>query len=35
MQGHENETAAEDEVKPQVIKPEHTAAIASLLAINL
>jgi hypothetical protein len=35
LQGHENETAAEDEVKPQAIKPEHTAAIARLLAVNL
>ena len=31
LQGHENETAAEDEVKPQALKDEHVAAIASLL----
>ncbi len=33
LQGHENETAAEDEVKPQVLKDEHVAAIARLLAV--
>jgi hypothetical protein len=33
LQGHENETAAEDEVKPQQLKPEHVAAICSLLAL--
>lgn len=31
LQDHENETAAEDEVKPQVLKEEHVAAIAKLL----
>jgi hypothetical protein len=33
LQGHENETAAEDEVKPQMLKDEHVAAIARLLAV--
>lgn len=32
LQEHENETAAEDEVKPQVLKESHLAAIAGLLA---
>ena len=32
LQGHEDETAAEDEVKPQQLKPEHVAAIGRLLA---
>jgi len=32
VQGHENETAAEDEVKPQELKEEHLAALARLLA---
>ena len=32
IQGHEDETAAEDEVKPQAMKAEHVAAIAGLLA---
>lgn len=32
LQEHENETAAEDEVKPQVLKDAHLAAIAGLLA---
>ncbi|KQT11221.1 hypothetical protein [Ramlibacter sp. Leaf400] len=32
LQEHENETAAEDEVKPQVLKEAHLAAIAALLA---
>jgi hypothetical protein len=32
LQDHENETAAEDEVKPQELKDEHVAAIARLLA---
>lgn len=32
IQGHEDETAAEDEVKPQQLKDAHLAAIASLLA---
>ena len=31
VQGHENETAAEDEVKPQVLQDAHVAAIAKLL----
>lgn len=31
LQDHENETAAEDEVKPQVLKEEHLFAIAKLL----
>ena len=34
LQGHENETAAEDEVKPQQLKDEHLAAIARLLAVE-
>jgi hypothetical protein len=33
LQAHENETAAEDEVKPQVLQEGHLAAIAGLLAI--
>jgi hypothetical protein len=33
LQGHENETAAEDEVKAQVISEQNVAAIAKLLAI--
>jgi hypothetical protein len=33
LQDHENETAAEDEVKPQPLKPEHLAAIARLLGV--
>jgi hypothetical protein len=33
VQGHENETAAEDEVKPQVLKDAHVAAIARLLTV--
>jgi hypothetical protein len=32
VQDHENETAAEDEVKPQELKPEHLAALVALLA---
>jgi len=32
VQGHENETAAEDEVKPQQLKDEHLAAMAKHLA---
>lgn len=32
LQDHEDETAAEDEVKPQQLKDEHVAAIAKLLA---
>ena len=31
IQGHEDETAAEDEVKPQQLKEAHLAAIAGLL----
>lgn len=31
LQDHEDETAAEDEVKPQVVKESHLAAIAKLL----
>lgn len=34
LQGHENETAAEDEVKPQVLKDEHLAAIAKHLDLG-
>jgi hypothetical protein len=33
LQGHENETAAEDEVKPQTLSDAHLAAIASLLSV--
>jgi hypothetical protein len=33
LQNHENETAAEDEVKPQTLEDAHLAAIASLLAV--
>jgi hypothetical protein len=33
VQGHENETAAEDEVKPQVLKDAHVAAMARLLTV--
>lgn len=32
VQDHENETAAEDEVKPQVLRVGHLAAIAEHLA---
>jgi hypothetical protein len=32
LQDHENETAAEDEVRPQVLRESHLAAIAKLLA---
>ena len=32
LQAHENETAAEDEVKPQQLQDAHVAAIARLLA---
>ena len=32
LQAHEDETAAEDEVKPQQLKDENLAAIARLLA---
>lgn len=34
LQDHENETAAEDEVKPQVLQDAHLAAIVRLLAIG-
>lgn len=34
VQGHENETAEEDEVKPQVLKEEHLAALVRLLALD-
>ena len=34
LQEHENETAAEDEVKPQELKDEHLAAIAGLLGVR-
>ena len=33
LQDHENETAAEDEVKPQPLKPEHLAAIGKALGV--
>jgi hypothetical protein len=33
VQGHEDETAAEDEVKPQQLKDEHLAAIAGHLKL--
>jgi hypothetical protein len=33
LQNHENETAQEDEVKPQLLKPEHVAAIGKLLGV--
>ena len=32
LQDHENETAAEDEVRPQVLRESHLAEIAKLLA---
>ncbi|HYD77570.1 hypothetical protein [Ramlibacter sp.] len=34
LQGHENETAAEDEVKPQVLGEQTLAAIARLLQVK-
>ena len=34
VQGHEDTTAAEDEVKPQALKDEHLAAMAKLLALR-
>ena len=34
VQGHEDETAAEDEVKPQALKDEHLAAMVALLALR-
>lgn len=33
LQDHENETAAEDEVKPQELQEAHLAAIAKLLGV--
>lgn len=33
LQDHENETAEEDEVKPQALKEAHLAAIASVLGV--
>ena len=33
VQGHENETAAEDEVKPQQLKDEHLEAMARHLGL--
>jgi hypothetical protein len=33
VQGHENETAAEDEVKPQALRDEHLEAIARHLGV--
>jgi len=33
VQGHEDETAAEDEVKPQALKESHLAALVALLAL--
>ena len=35
LQGHENETAAEDEVKPNPIGDNHVAAIVRLLAAQV
>jgi hypothetical protein len=34
VQGHENATAAEDEVKPQALKDAHVEAIARLLRVR-
>lgn len=34
VQNHENESAAEDEVKPQALRDEHVAAMARLLAVR-
>ena len=34
VQTHENETAAEDEVKPQALSDEHVAAMVRLLAVR-
>lgn len=34
VQNQENESAAEDEVKPQVLRDEHVAAMARLLAVR-
>jgi hypothetical protein len=33
VQGHENETAEEDEVKPQMLKDEHLAALVTHLGV--
>ena len=35
VQDHENETAAEDEVKPQVLKDAHLNAMALYLGVDL
>ena len=34
VQNQENETAAEDEMKPQVLRDEHVAAMARLLQVR-
>ena len=34
VQAQENETAAEDEMKPQVLQDAHVAAIARLLSVG-
>ena len=34
LQAHENDSAAEDEVKPQALKEEHLAALTRLLALG-
>ena len=34
VQRHEDESAAEDEVKPQVLRDEHVAAMARLLSVR-
>ena len=34
VQAHENETAAEDEVKPQQLKDAHLAAMVALLSLG-
>jgi hypothetical protein len=34
VQNYENESAAEDEVKPQVLRDAHVAAMARLLAVR-
>ena len=33
VQGHENSTAEEDEVKPQILREGHLAAMVQLLAV--
>jgi hypothetical protein len=35
VQGHENETAEEDEVKPQALKDEHLAAMTKLMGVGV